>query len=940
MYSVSFEILLKDEKAVKKLKDLEDKFKDIGKVGNVSISKINKETKNLEGNLGGALDILKVFGTALASGYIINSFIQISDAITNLKSSLRVAVDGFGELETAFNQVVDIANKTGNSIENVGNLYARLARSARDLVRDQNELAGVTETISMALTLSGGSAASTEAALIQLTQAFASGVLRGEEFNSVMEQAPRLAKALADGLGVSVGELRNLAMQGVLTSDIVIDAIKSQAKVIKAEYETIGPTVSRSMIKLKNSVYVVVDSFNKALGVTETLANAMDGLSSILDNVATGFENVSKNVKGLTFDVTITDILAGKPVVISGEDVKNIEMAQRVTEDFLKRVDELSKIDVNIVGEDRKKEIQKRLQELEGLLRETYETMETLNPEDRLFTSYKKLLDKRVEALKRVIGSLKNEIDISPQEPGKNLTEAQIKLLEKQFDNFVEKYKDKTQKAQKEINDFLNIATKLGFSVNDKQVISVIEAIKKKYGVYQKEIEKASIMVNKALSERLSLIKQEEIDVKNVRFEVEARKKLEEISFSEYLSQKRNLLIKERDLKKEAVLEDIRANQELLKVVSGEKEREAINNKIIELKKRLLEIESDYSLKIKDVSLQEELRVKEIEKQVKALEGKMSGDVENKTLEALKKMKKDAEDLGKKDLVLRIKTLIDFEESKDKLEKLKNKFESIIEELKNKKLVLEAKVQAGEITGAEAENIYRAQVEEAMPQLESLRNEINIVADSLGGLEEGKNILSQLDVQLLNVKTSVKSLGDVFQEYFADRFTSTIVDAINGVQSWGQAFRQMILMVLQEIQRLIVKMLVVKAIQAALGGIGIPSIGFATGGYTGPGGKYEPAGIVHKGEFVFSSEAVRNIGLDFLYGLHKLATGRQVNIRRVAFSYADGGFVNPPQTARTSVNIVNVLDYREIAQAIDSFEGENAILNVISRNSDKIRSLL
>ena len=97
---------------------------------------------------------------------------------------------------------------------------------------------------------------------------------------------------------------------------------------------------------------------------------------------------------------------------------------------------------------------------------------------------------------------------------------------------------------------------------------------------------------------------------------------------------------------------------------------------------------------------------------------------------------------------------------------------------------------------------------------------------------------------------------------------------------------------------------------------------------------------MHRGEFVFSQEAVKKLGLGFLADLHKTATGQQVNIRSSRVTYAEGGAVNPPAGASTNLRIVNVLDPSLVTGALDTPEGEEAILNIISRNGDAIKGVI
>jgi tape measure domain-containing protein len=125
---------------------------------------------------------------------------------------MRLVVGEGDALASALNGVVGVATRTGSELESVGTLFSRLAQAGKDAGLGSQQAAqqalSLTEAISQAIQIGGSSAQASEAAIQQLIQGLQSGVLRGEEFNSVMEQAPRLARALADGLGVTTGELR------------------------------------------------------------------------------------------------------------------------------------------------------------------------------------------------------------------------------------------------------------------------------------------------------------------------------------------------------------------------------------------------------------------------------------------------------------------------------------------------------------------------------------------------------------------------------------------------------------------------------------------------------------------------------------------------------------------------------------------------------------
>ncbi|MBN6345382.1 tape measure protein, partial [Escherichia coli] len=125
--------------------------------------------------------------------------------------------------------VYDIAQRTYQSLDATAQVYQRFADNADRLGLSQQKVAELTETVSKAVAISGASATAAQAALTQFGQALASGQLRGEELNSVMEQTPALAKAIADGMGVSVGELRKKAQDGEMTIEKVIQALERAA---------------------------------------------------------------------------------------------------------------------------------------------------------------------------------------------------------------------------------------------------------------------------------------------------------------------------------------------------------------------------------------------------------------------------------------------------------------------------------------------------------------------------------------------------------------------------------------------------------------------------------------------------------------------------------------------------------------------------------------
>ncbi len=219
---------------------------------------------------------------------------QTADQYTNLAARIKLTTGEGAAFESGLQGVFDVATRTGSALEGTATLFQRINSQAEKLGINQQQALALTETINQAIQVSGGSAQSSEAALVQLIQGLQSGVLRGEEFNSVMEQAPRLAKALADGLGVTTSELRKQAEAGKLTSEVVIGALQGQARVVAGEFSQLPPTVGRAIQNLSTEWTRYVGEVDKANGISTAAAKIINALAGHLDTLGAALYSVGK----------------------------------------------------------------------------------------------------------------------------------------------------------------------------------------------------------------------------------------------------------------------------------------------------------------------------------------------------------------------------------------------------------------------------------------------------------------------------------------------------------------------------------------------------------------------------------------------------------------------------------------------------------------------
>lgn len=277
------------------------------------LDKVEKSAKSVDKSVGGITNSLMSFKgavAAVATNAVITNLIKMSDTYSSIESRLKLATNSTKEYVKAQEALFTISQTTRTSLESTTELYAKIQLSTKSLKVSQEDLLSVTETINKTGIISGGSAESIKAALMQLGQAFGSGKLGGEELNSILEQTPRLAKAVADGLNVEVGALKSLAEQGAITSKVLFDAIKSQSNVVDIEFNGMAQTIGQSYTQIENSTLKVVGTFLNASGTTSTLSQSISDLSKSIDGSSASLVDFSIQV-GAVFGRTVDMINLG-----------------------------------------------------------------------------------------------------------------------------------------------------------------------------------------------------------------------------------------------------------------------------------------------------------------------------------------------------------------------------------------------------------------------------------------------------------------------------------------------------------------------------------------------------------------------------------------------------------------------------------------------------
>ncbi len=252
----------------RRLDRLERQFNNIGRSARRSGGSVSRFSSALPA-IGAAAVIA---GIAVAITKVATASIRASDALTNANNQLKAAGVASGQLVGTQARLLKLANDTRSSYTATANLYARIARSSRDLGVSQTDILDVTRAFQQTLQLSGAATSEAAAASLQFGQALASGTLQGDELRSILENNSFFAQSLAESLGVGVGQLRKLASEGQLTSEVLTRQTLKIADNINDAYSELTPTFGDAWNVFNNGA-------QQALGSIGRLANEAGGLT-------------------------------------------------------------------------------------------------------------------------------------------------------------------------------------------------------------------------------------------------------------------------------------------------------------------------------------------------------------------------------------------------------------------------------------------------------------------------------------------------------------------------------------------------------------------------------------------------------------------------------------------------------------------------------------
>ncbi|EKK5433686.1 tape measure protein [Enterobacter hormaechei] len=257
--------------------------------------KVNERLEKMSGGASKAASkfdqlqtsINKVAG-AIAASIVVDwgrAFLVAADNMSQLNARIERLTGSAATASQTMQNLMRISSATGGSLQDTAKLWETLSTALRDTGATNGQVIQLTETLQKIGRIGGSSAEEMANALRQFGQSISSGTVRAEEFNSILEQMPELARQIAAGMGVSIGELRQLMLDGKLTAEDALNAIQKQTGSVNAEFEKLPRTLSQANTALTNSFLSMIDSVNRATGASTGLVAVIDSMTAALDRL-------------------------------------------------------------------------------------------------------------------------------------------------------------------------------------------------------------------------------------------------------------------------------------------------------------------------------------------------------------------------------------------------------------------------------------------------------------------------------------------------------------------------------------------------------------------------------------------------------------------------------------------------------------------------------
>lgn len=936
-----------------------------------------KQLNNIERSMNSLNRVSANLFKAGIAGFGVSQLKGFADGYTEIQNKLRLVESASISSAKGLNNVFDIALKTNQSISASSGVYQSFAQNAETLKISQAQVASLTETVSKAVAVSGAGAAASEAALTQFVQALDGGILRGEEFNSISKQTPALSKAIADGLSVTAGELRNMAKEGKLTMDVLIPALERAKESVDDQFNTRILTISAAFENLNTSAIKWIGELDKSTGASEAFAKAINEIANhltIVASLAAGAGVIWSVGKIRTW--IAASIQASAAMSAQAAATRNLTAAQQALTATGKGLGgalgfvggPLGLLTLGLsagvgVFLDYQQKTEAARQELLSFADSLDVTTGKLaNTSAAVLDGMRAKLEQSITAQKDEIKRLAEEYEKLnriiehgkqlAQQSGKAEDSAYLEALAKATQDLaikkaeLAKANEKLTKSEDDLKTIIGQVPvaefhdklrsllptldtskisidSIGFSLDDlnrifpsaesgaASVTSAVERMGAMAVLVASQFNALGFSVQNALSDKATQLIERNNRQIAINKETDPTKKRRLQAEDYALSQ--GFESGSADQKEVAAnYEKLLESQNIGKGAKGGSSRKSKTSKSSGSGSKV-----DYVKQYTDQLSEMERRLSEI--RANAQDISVFGQVSK--YQELNKITQDIAANGEKyahfgaDGLAKLKdmaTQIDAAQQSvaiaqftydngEKLREMQFELELLGKTRKEQELLRynhQLDIDAARLkVGMSQENIAKldeeiAKLKERMAVIKETENQLK--SSSITGIKDGINQIQD------SFGDMAANMSQVTQNAF-----NGMADALTDLVVTGKAdFRSLAQSILRDISAMITKMMIFNAIKSAASAFGYSDggyVGYSSGGYTGDGGKYQPAGVVHRGEYVITKEATSRLGVGFL---NHLNYGR---------GYANGGSVGsipstgyrPMAGGSISVKVIN-----------------------------------
>lgn len=254
-------------------------------------------------SMSGFKSVLSGVASAISVALIIDygkAFLTVADNITQLQSRiLRLSTDAATAMST-FETLTAIASTTGASLRDTAKLWEAMTSALKGTGATNTQILALTDTLQKIGRVGGSSTEEMANALRQFGQSISSGTVRAEEFNSILEQMPELARQIGAGMGLSMGQLRQAMLEGKLSAQDALNAIMKQSSAVNDEFSKLPRTMDQASNSLTISLQNLIGKMNEAMGASATMVKIIDSISAAIDRLSGKTETASQKIADLT----------------------------------------------------------------------------------------------------------------------------------------------------------------------------------------------------------------------------------------------------------------------------------------------------------------------------------------------------------------------------------------------------------------------------------------------------------------------------------------------------------------------------------------------------------------------------------------------------------------------------------------------------------------